>query len=104
MSYRKCRCRTGNSNGVLGDTDRRNCNGVLGANDPCNRRNYPAADALEDAYNEGYNKGYCDGVKAGREQGYCEGYEQGAVDGCQNVKHRALDCIITNVLFSKFTK
>lgn len=81
MVYRKCRCQTGNSNGVLG------------ANDRCNGRNYPAADALEDAYNQGHNRGYCDGVEAGQEQGYCEGYEQGAVEGCQNAKQKALNCI-----------
>lgn len=93
MGYRKCRvCQPGNSN-ELGDTARRNCNGVLGENELCNRRNYPTADALEDAFNQGYKQGYCDGVKAGREQGYCEGYEQGATEGCQSAKQKAMDCI-----------
>ena len=82
MSYRKCRYQTGNFNGGLGDTDRRNCNGVLGANDPCNRRNYPTADALEDAYNQGYR----DGVKAGR--------EQGLLKSCLNAKQEDWDYIV----------
>lgn len=88
MRNRCCRRRYRNF-GQLGDVDRRNCNGVLGENYNCNRRNYPTADALEDAY----RAGYCDGVRDGREEGFCEGYEQGARDGCQDTKEQAINCI-----------
>ena len=85
--------RNGNSNrrgNVLGA----NCNGTLAENDNCcNRRNFPAADALEDAYNAGYREGYCAGVRDERENGQCEAYEQGVRDGCQNTKQEALNCI-----------
>lgn len=79
------RCRRRNVRGI------RNTSGVRGAQS--DRRYTPTADALEDAFNQGYNKGYCDGVEAGREDGFCEGYELGAVEGCQNAKQRALNCI-----------
>lgn len=42
---------------------------------------------------DAYNQGYCDGVEAAREEEYCRGYSRGVVDGCQEAKRKAINCI-----------
>lgn len=48
---------------------------------------------LADAFNVGYKKGYCVGLANGREEGYCIGHKKGVIEGCEDTKQQALDCI-----------